>query len=285
MRGAPSTMKVLAPKSVEEALRLYARQPRAVPLAGGTDFMVVWNTGTANGRTVIDLSRLREWSGIKVSKDKVVIGALTPHAVIRDHADIQAKLPLLSQACATVGGLQIQNRGTIGGNLANASPAGDTFPPLSVYEAVVHAASARGKRRIPLSGFFAGVKKTVLAEGELIEAVEVPIPPKPTRQFFRKVGTRAASAISKTVAAGLLWLDKGVVVDVRLALGSMAPTVRRLQAVETFLAGKQPAGPVIDKAVDMLVEDVSPIDDIRSTADYRINVSRNLIRRFLEASS
>ena len=114
----------------------------------------------------------------------------------------------MNEACATIGGIQIQNRGTIGGNIANASPAGDTFPPLAVYDARIHVASANGRRVVPFLDIFAGVKKTTLDPGELIEAIDLPFPAHPpTRQFFRKVGTRAAQAISKTVAAGVLWLN------------------------------------------------------------------------------
>ena len=152
-----------------------------------------------------------------------------------------------------------------GGNIANASPAGDTFPPLAVYDARVRVLSASGRRTLRFVDVFEGVKKTALAAGELIESIDIDFPKKPARQLFRKVGTRAASAISKTVAAGLLWLRKdGTIRELRFALGSMAPTVK-----------------VVEEAVALLEEDVSPIDDVRSTRFYRLEVSRNLLRGFL----
>ena len=282
MRGDASSMTLLRPWSVEEALRLYAASPRAVPLAGGTDFMVAWNAGEANGRTILDLSRLAPWKRIAETKTGVRIGPLVTHLEIQVHSGIRKRLPLLAQACATIGGSQIQARGTLGGNVANASPAADTFPPLAVYEARVRLRSAGASRTLPLLELFAGVKKTALAEGELIDSIEIDFPRRPARQSFRKVGTRAASAISKTVAAGLLWLSSdGRIREVRFALGSMAPTVRRLPSVESLLAGKKPTSRLVEQAVDLLESDVSPIDDLRSTRAYRLEVSKNILRAFL----
>lgn len=283
MRGDPGTMTVLRPRTASEALRLYARRPKAVPLAGGTDFMVAWNMALHNGREVLDLSRLKEWARVERRGAVLSVGALCTHTRIREHALIAKEFPLLAEACSTVGAWAIQNRGTIGGNIANASPAGDTFPALAVYEAVVRTAGPRGGRRIPILEVFAGVKKTTLGPSELIEAVELPFSARrPDRRLFRKVGTRAAQAISKTVAAGLLWLGRGNVVEgVRLALGSMAVTVRRLSAVEGALKGRKLDAAAVDKALSLMGRDVSPIDDIRSTAEYRLTVSRNIIRSFL----
>jgi len=282
VRGDASSMTLLRPRGVEEALRLYAASPRAVALAGGTDFMVAWNAGEANGRTVLDLSRLSPWKRITETKTGVRIGALVTHREIQIHPLIRKRLPLLVEACATIGGRQIQARGTLGGNIANASPAGDTFPPLAVYEARVRLRSAGESRILPLIEVFTGVKRTALAEGELIDSIEIDFPRRPSRQSFRKVGTRAASAISKTVAAGLLWLSSdGRVREFRFALGSMAPTVRRLASVEALLAGNKPTASLVEEAASLLERDVSPIDDLRSTRAYRLEVSKNLLRAFL----
>lgn len=281
MRGDSSTMSLLRPADAAEALRLYAKRPDAMPLAGGTDVMVSWNMGLLNGRAVLDLSRVGEWARVRVSTEAARIGALVTHAQVQEHPILRKQFPLLVSACATVGAAQIQNRGTIGGNLANASPAGDTFPPLAVYDATVLAASGKGRRRIPLLELFAGVKRTRLEPGELIEAVELPYPARPARAMFRKIGTRAAQAISKTVGAGLLWLEKGKIGACRLAFGSVAPTVRRLRTVEEFVVGKKP-GPELARRAALLVErDISPIDDIRSTRAYRLKVTANLVRDFL----
>ena len=281
MRGDAKSMTVLSPRSAKEALASYAKVPSALPLAGGTDLMVGWNVGLLNGRAVLDLSRVSEWKKIRVEKHGIEIGSLVTHAAIQRHAVLAKRFPLLAAACATVGAAQIQNRGTLGGNIANASPAGDSFPPLAVYEAVVRVAGPSGKRDIPFLHVFRGVKKTALAPGELIESVYLPFPKAGARGAFRKVGTRMAQAISKTMFAGLIWIEKNKIKDVRLAFGSMAPTVRRLKAVESALNGKAPTAANIQAASALLGDDVSPIDDIRSTREYRLVVSRNILTAFL----
>ena len=275
-------MAVLSPRTAREALAALAKVPAAVPFAGGTDLMVGWNLGLMNGRTMLDLSRVSEWRGIKADARGVTLGSLATHAEILAHPAVKKDFPLLAQACATVGAAQIQNRGTIGGNIANASPAGDTFPPLAVYEAVVRVAGPAGRRAVPLLSIFAGVKKNTLAPGELIESVFLPKPPKATHALFRKVGTRAAQAISKTMFAGLLRLDGRTVAEVRLAFGSLAPTVKRLTTVEAFLTGRVLDEAAVSEAAGLLTADVSPIDDIRSTRDYRLAVSRNILVSFLK---
>ncbi len=224
-------MTVLRPATPKEALRQLARTPTALPLAGGTDLMVAWNLGVLNGRAVLDLSRLGEWTRIVNGTRSLRIGSLVTYAALQRHPGILRRFPLLAEAAATIGGVQIQARGTIGGNIANASPAADTFRRCWSTTRASHLASASGRRVVPIDEMFAGVKKTTLEPGELIEAIELPMPARPPdRQIFRKVGTRAAQAISKIVLAGVLWLAKdATVADVRLALGSMAPTPRRLR--------------------------------------------------------
>jgi CO/xanthine dehydrogenase FAD-binding subunit len=283
VRGDASITTLLRPRSPAEALRLYDAHREALPIAGGTDLMVAWNAGGLAGRTFLDLSPLAAWRRIRSTKNAVVAGALATHTELLRHPLVRRRLPLLAEACATVGGVQIQNRGTIGGNLANASPAGDTFPPLAVYEATVGLVSAQGRREVALDAFFTGVKRTCLAPGELVEWVRIPLPARPpTRAVFRKVGTRAAQAISKTVASGLLWLSRdGRVEELRFALGSMAPTVRRLRHAEAFVKGKRLTREVAQEACALVSADVSPIDDVRSTAEYRLAVSRNLLFQLL----
>ena len=286
MRGDASSMKVFRPRSVRDALELYARHPGAVPFAGGTDFMVAWNAGSENEQRILDLSAITAWRRVRATGSKLRLGALATHWQLQHEPLVKKKFPLLVDACATIGGRQIQSRGTLGGNIANASPAGDTFAPLAVYDATVRLCSAAGRRKLPLLEVFAGVKTTHLRPGELIESVELDVLRKPTRQLFRKVGTRAASAISKTVAAGLVWLRRdGTVRELRFALGSMAPTVRRLHSVESFMRGKKPTRRIVEEAVALLETDVAPIDDLRSTRFYRMEVSRNLLRAFLRSGS
>ncbi|MFI5363817.1 MAG: FAD binding domain-containing protein [Elusimicrobiota bacterium] len=283
MRGDPGSMTVLSPRSAAEAVRALAENAGALPLAGGTDLMVSWNMGQLNGRAVVDLSRVTEWKKISASRRSIRIGSLVTHSKIQTHPLLRARFPLLVSACSVVGAAQIQNRGTLGGNIANASPAGDTFPPLSVYEALVHCVGPAGKRAAPISEIFTGVKKTSLKPGELIEAIELPFPAKaPTRGVFRKVGTRAAQSISKTMFAGLLWLKKdGTAEEARLSFGSLAPTVKRLRSAERFLTGRRLDAAAAAGAAALLTDDVSPIDDIRSTREYRLEASRNLLVRFL----
>ncbi|MBI5245707.1 MAG: xanthine dehydrogenase family protein subunit M [Elusimicrobia bacterium] len=284
MRGDAKSMTVLRPRSAAEAVKSYAKVPTAMPLAGGTDLMVGWNLGVLNGRSILDLSRVAEWKKINVVSDGIDIGSLVTHSEIQKHPVIRKRFPLLVAACGTVGAAQIQNRGTIGGNIANASPAGDTFPALAVYEATVRVLGQSGRRGVPISEIFAGVKKTTLKPGELIEAVFLPFTDTaPTRGVFRKVGTRAAQAISKTMFAGLLFNGKGgVLAEARLAFGSLAPTVRRLYAAESFLKGRKLDDKTINAAAELMTTDVSPIDDIRSTREYRLVVSRNLLIAFLK---
>jgi xanthine dehydrogenase small subunit len=276
-------MVVLRPATPREALRRFAGEPGARPLAGGTDLMVSWNMGALNGCTILDLSRLDRWKRITPLPSNVTIGALVSHAAIQRDKIMRRDFPLLVHSCATVGGVQIQNRGTLGGNIANASPAGDTFPALAVYEAAVIVSSASGARVAPFDAMFAGPKKTTLTAGELVEAVVLTRPIRPPDvQLFRKVGTRAAQAISKVVVAGALWLDDaGRVEDVRFAVGSVAPTVRRLRAAETALQGQALTPDVIAHAATLVARDISPIDDIRSTAEYRLLVTTRLFENFL----
>lgn len=282
MRGDAKTMRLLKPSTPAEALELYAANPEAKPLAGGTDYMVGWNLGLLDGGTVLDLWALDAWRKIEGDDTRVTIGALATHAALQKNAHVKKHLPLLVEACATVGAAQIQNRGTLGGNLANASPAGDTFPPLAVYAADARIVSKHGTRMLPVRELFAGVKKTHLKSDELIEAVVVRVPKPPTRQVFRKVGSRAAQTISKAVCAGLLWLDGDVVVELRFAIGSVAPTVRRLKSVEAFVQGKPLNDELIEGALKLLEQDIAPIDDIRSTKAYRFTVCRNILRDFLK---
>ncbi len=276
-------MKLLRPRTPQEAVKLYAQNPDATPLAGGTDFMVGWNLGLLDNKTVIDLTSLKPWTKIRKKGKGWELGALATHTDIQEHPEILRRYPLLAEACATVGGKQIQNQGTIGGNIANASPAGDTFPPLAVYNAVVRTASLKGGRRIPFDKLFTGVKRTSLRSAELIESVEIPPLRKPTRSLFRKVGTRAAVAISKVCGAGLLWLRRdGSVEKIRFALGSVAPTVRRLKEVEHYLKDRKLSQDTLRVACSLVEKDISPIDDIRSTRDYRLEVSQNLLRSLLQ---
>ena len=204
--------------------------------------------------------------------DVLSIGALATHTDLITSPLVRRRIPMLVAAAREVGGVQIQNRGTLGGNVANASPAGDTLPVLAVADAIVVLRSAAGTRRVPFNGFYTGYRQSVRRPDELIVGFEIPA--IQGRQWFRKVGTRAAQAISKVVIAGVA--PAGRAGGVRVALGSVGPTVVRATRTEAALD----AGVAIEDAQRTLLEEIAPIDDIRSTADYRRRVAANLLARF-----
>ena len=267
MRTALSTLDLRRAATVDEALHILRDEER-MPIAGATDVYVALNFGTLAARRFLDIWELDELRGVTVRGDALAIGALTTYTALARSPLVRERLPMLAEASLLVGGVQIQNRGTIGGNLANGSPAGDSLPVLAAADATVVVRSLAGERRVPVNAFYTGYRATVLRSDELIVAVEVPR--VEGRQWFRKVGTRAAQAISKVVVAGVRGAEP------RFALGSVAPTVVRARDTERALAG----GATIDEAAEILAEEIAPIDDVRSTAAYRTRVAVNLLRRF-----
>jgi xanthine dehydrogenase small subunit len=253
--------------STTEALRLM-RDEQRTPIAGATDLYVAANFGTLGPCRLVDIWGLAELRDISLRIDSLVIGALATYTDVIQSPKVAIRLPMLIDAARLVGGPQIQNRGTIGGNIANGSPAGDTLPVFAVADAVVVLRSLDGERRVPFTSFYTGYRASVMQPDELITAVEVPR--IQGLQWFRKVGTRAAQAISKIVVAGV---RDG---SPRVAFGSVAPTVVRARATERVLAEQGD----IDAAAAALEHEISPIDDLRSTAAYRRRVSVNLLRRF-----
>ena len=268
MATALSRLALLQPRSLDDALRRLRDEGPLVPLAGGTDLYVAFHFGTVSARRFLDLQGLRDLRGIRRRGESLVIGALATYTDLIRSPLVRRRLPILAEASRWVGSPQIQNRGTIGGNIANASPAGDALPVLAVAEATVLLGSVDGERRVPFSSFYTGYRQTVMRPDELIVAVE--IPPVEGRQWFRKVGTRAAQAISKVVMAAV----RGAAP--RVALGSVAPTVIRLPRTEAALA----AGAGIAEEQAVLMDEIQPIDDLRSTAAYRRRVSANLLAQF-----
>jgi CO/xanthine dehydrogenase FAD-binding subunit len=273
MRTPVSGLELLEPASLAEALRLLRDEAPLIPLAGATDLYVALNFGTLPGRRFLDLWRLDELRAIGRTGETLRIGALATYTQIARSRQVKRHLPMLADAALEVGGIQIQNRGTLGGNIANASPAGDTLPVLAAAEAVVVLRSVDAERRVPFTGFYTGYRSTVMRADELIVAVEVP--PAPGGQWFRKVGTRAAQAISKVVMAAVR-PEGGA--PPRIALGSVAPTVLRCRRTEAALSSGAP----VAEAQRILAEEIHPIDDLRSTADYRRQVAMNLLARWWE---
>jgi CO/xanthine dehydrogenase FAD-binding subunit len=256
----------LQPRDLADAARLCRDTPDARPLAGGTDLMVMLHAGTVRPRALVNLWSLRELQGIRHVDGVLEVGAAEPYTGIIGSALVGEHCPALVAASRTIGAAQIQNRGTLGGNLANASPAGDTLPVLLAADAVV----VTDRRTIPVADFFLGYRKTALRPGELIVAVRFPAAARGVR--FRKVGTRAAQAISKVVIA----VNRE---PARVALGSVAEVPLRARGAEAALARGD-----VEGAVMAVAADIRPIDDVRSTAEYRRTVAQNVLRDLLHAS-
>jgi len=250
------------------------------PLAGGTDVMVLLSAGKLAHARWVDVWGIDELRGIEVRDDAIVLGALTTYTDVRRHEVVARELPMLVQAASETGGIAIQNRGTLGGNIANASPAADSPPALLAYGAELVLASRTGTRRVPYADFHTGYKQTVARPGEIIASVVVPRAQAGDRRvhFYRKVGPRRAQAISKVCFAGCADLRGGRLHAVRIALGGVAPIVVRAREAEKALL----AGESADRVCEALGAAISPIDDVRSTARYRRRVALNLVRDFMQ---
>lgn len=268
--------------SLEEALALRAAEPgQWRPFAGGTDLMVLLESGALPRGRYLGIWNLRELRGIVSDEREVAIGALTTYSEVRDNLLLEREFPLLGRAARETGGIAIQNRGTIGGNVANASPAADTPPALLVYDAMLELRSVRGVRRVPYAAFHRGYKQMDLAPDELIVRIVLPRGRNGWREDYRKVGARRAQAISKVCFAAAAKIERGFVSDIRLAYGSVAPVPLRCTRTEMILRGRAVDSTVLAEAERELLGEISPIDDIRSTAAYRRRVSVNLLADFL----
>ena len=276
------TATACSPTSLTEAARALSESPDLRVLAGGTDLMVLVGAGIETPEAVLDLWGVDELRGVSVEEEWVRIGALTTFSELMRRPEVAGNLPLLAAASSEVGGVQTQNRGTLGGNIINASPAADSLPPLAVYGAILELYSVRGRRRVPFNQFYSGYKVMDRAADELLEAIHIPIPAPGSHQWFRKVGTRRAQAISKVVGAATVKLaDDGSIEDARIALGSVAPTVIRLPATEALLVGQRPSVSLAAAVRRSVMAEIRPIDDIRSSASYRRSTSGNIVARFI----
>jgi xanthine dehydrogenase small subunit len=280
MRTDASQLSLLRPRRLREALRMLRDEGPLVPVAGCTDLYVGLNAGLVEDRRFIDLWPLDELRGIEVRAHRLRLGALTTYTELLASPLVRKRVPMLAAAARDVGGRQVQHRGTIGGNIANASPAGDTLPVLAAADADVVLQSAGRERTVPLTRFYTGYRATVRQPDELVVAVE--IPGILGRQWWCKVGTRRAQAISKVAVAGTyLPAARHRAPLVRLAFGSIAPTVIRVPGTEAALGD----GATLAEAQAVLAEEIHPIDDLRSTAEYRRAVGLNLLGRFLRETS
>jgi CO/xanthine dehydrogenase FAD-binding subunit len=273
-----------SPRGLRTALELMADTSEGwKPFAGGTDLMVLLDAGKLPHRSFVNIWKLPELTGIEVTPDYVTLGALTTYTELRRHETLRSEFPLLCRAAAETGGIATQNRGTLGGNVANGSPAADSPPALLVYDAELELVSAQGQRWRPVHGFYSGYKLMDLRGGELIRRFRLPRSRKDWTQHYRKVGTRRAQAISKVCFAAAANMDDKRIADIRLAFGSIAPTVFRATATEQSLRGETISPALLQAAREMLAVEITPIDDIRSTARYRAHVALNLLSEFLEA--
>ena len=284
MRANPAEYELVVPRTLQEAVALLGNEPgNWLPIAGGTDVMVQYAAGKLAPRKWISVGGLAELRKIDVDSSEIRIGAACTYTNIRNHPVIARELPLLTRSAAWTGGIANQNRGTLGGNIANASPAGDSLPVLLAYEADLLLVSIRGERRVPYVSFHTGYKKSILAPGELIR--EICVPRKFSSYFCsaKKVGAREAQAISKIFLAAAGRIAEGKIADVRLAAGSVAPVPLRLKQTENVLRGQAITDSLLKTCVRAVAEEIRPIDDIRSTARYRTAVLGNLIVEFLSA--
>ena len=285
MRAFLPAYEMETPRDLAAALERMAAEPdvwRA--FAGGTDLMVLLEAGKLPHKKFLNIWNLAEMRGIVVSTEHVTLGALTTYAEVQQNEILAREFPLLCRAAAETGSVATQNRGTLGGNIANASPAADSPPALIVYGAEIEIVSAGGARWVPYSSFHTGYKKMNLRVGELIRSIRLVRPRGAAwKQYFRKVGTRRAQAISKICFAAAGRVEAGRIAEVRIALGSVAPTVLRAVRAEEILRGQRPEdSALLLAAQDALGAEIAPIDDMRSTGRYRRHVARNLLAEFLE---
>ncbi len=273
------------PKTIPE-LKENLSQPGALILAGGTDIIPKMRQRKLTPTILVDTSGIPDLEFIEDQGHQVVIGALTTHQQIAQSQLIEEVNPALQTAVKTIGCIQTRCRGTLGGNLANASPAADTIPPLLIYDASILIQSLEGERIIPLESFILGPGKTDLKQGEFIHSVSFPRLPAEWGAAFIKVGKRSGMAISVVNAAAALVMDeKGLIVDPRLALGAVGSVVIRCRETERFLVGKEPTGDLFAEAGSLVQEEIRPISDIRSTVDYRLHSASVIVTRALKAAA
>jgi CO/xanthine dehydrogenase FAD-binding subunit len=286
VRSNPSDFEVVAAASLDSALSLIASQPGAwLPIAGGTDVMVQYAAGKLPTRKLVSIWNLPELRWIETLPAEIRIGAGCTYTDLRKNKVVHDEFPLLTSAARWTGGIANQNRGTIGGNIVNASPAADSLPALLAYGAELIVISVRGERRIPYEDFHTGYRKTLLAADELILTVCLSRRFSGYYTYARKVGARNAQAISKVCLAALGKVHDEIIDDVRIAVGSVAPVPLRLFDTERALRGKRLSDALIKSASKTAAIEIKPIDDIRSTATYRAAVTGNLVAEFLEGLS
>ncbi|HZE63961.1 MAG TPA: xanthine dehydrogenase family protein subunit M [Pyrinomonadaceae bacterium] len=283
MRAHIPSYQFISSPDLSSALDKLAREPGMWrPFAGGTDLMVLLEAGKLPHKNYLNIWNLKELRGVEVTDQHVTLGALTTYTEVQQEKVLQQEFPMLCQAASETGGLAIQNRGTLGGNIVNASPAADSPPALLVYDADLEVVSANQSRWVPYHGFHTGYKEMIIRPDELLTRIRLPRRREKLRHYYRKVGTRKAQAISKVCFAGTAQVRAETIEDLRIALGSVAPVPLRCVKTEDALRGSELNQATIDQARAVMADEIVPIDDIRSTSNYRHKVSLNLLADFLQ---
>jgi len=286
MRADPGHYELVAPRNLQSVLALMDREPGTwTPIAGGTDLMVLYAAGKLPARKLVSIWNLPELRQIEVFPEELRVGASCTYSDLRNNKIIASEFPLLASAAAWTGGIANQNRGTLGGNIVNASPAADSLPALLAYEAILSLVSARAEREVPYGQFHQAYKTHALRPDELIRTIRLPRRFSGYVPFARKVGARQAQAIAKVCIAALGKVEHGKIIDARIALGSVAPVPLRLRETEHALLGRKPGRELATLAAETVARQIQPIDDIRSTLRYRSAVAANLVAEFVEALS
>jgi len=283
MRAYVPSYQLVTPANLSEALDLLAPDNNNwKPFAGGTDLMVLLEAGKLPHENYLNIWNLSELRGIDISDAAITLGALTTYTEVQNNLTLREEFSMLCQAASETGGLAIQNRGTLGGNIVNASPAADSPPALLVYDAELDLVSKSGSRKVSYSSFHTAYKQMDIRPDELLRRIRLPRTSKPRTHYYRKVGTRKAQAISKVCFAGVGSMNGNQIDEVRIALGSVAPIPIRCSQTETALRHKPIDADTLTAATAAMTKDISPIDDVRSTRNYRLRVALNLLKDFLE---
>ena len=261
--------------TVDEALALLGGRDGSRPVAGGTDLAVVLADGLSAPAMLVDVAGIPALRGVRKTAEGIAIGAVTTIAEIAARSDLPA---CLCQGARAIGSPQIRNLATVGGNVCNASPCGDTLSPLVALEAAFVLRSRAGSRTVPAEQFFTGPKKTVLAPGELLVEIRIPAPRLAGRSAFRMIGRRNGQVISQVNAAVWLAVEGGVIREARVAVGSVAPVPLRLKGAEALLTGKTVRGLDLEPVLASAAAGIAPISDVRASLEYRRLVTASLLR-------
>jgi CO/xanthine dehydrogenase FAD-binding subunit len=285
MRAFIPDYEMITPRTLQEGLRMLKDEPGIwKPFAGGTDLMVLLEAGKLDHKRYLNLAHFKELRGVAAdSPEAASIGALTTYTDVLRSNILSTEFPLLARAARETGSIATQNRGTLGGNIVNASPAADSPPALLIYDAELELVSFGASRWVPYNTFHTGYKTMILRPEEIVARIRLPGKARQWRQSYRKVGTRKAQAISKVCFAGACAMENGRIAQARIAFGSVAPVPMRCPQVETLLAGERVRPALIEECRRRLSWEIAPIDDARSSREYRKRVAQNLLEEFLRS--